>query len=167
MSKIKLSTAVAVLSLLTFSQSSMAREFADIYSECGLGAIIAPRNEGVAAVTNVTWDSGTTAISSNVTTPESCQGGQEKTASFIHDSYQHLEKDLANGNGKYLDTLIALSGCNAETRPALAQALRSDFAQSVSAPGYSHQNRFEQANGLYDLLYKRIDTDFSGACNVS
>lgn len=167
MSKIKWSAAVAVLSLLIFSQPSLAREFADIYSECGLGAMIAPKNEGVAAVTNVTWDSGTTAISSDATTPQACKGGQEKTASFIYDAYEHLERDLASGDGQYLDTLIALSGCTPESRDALGQALRIDFAQSVSALGYSHQNRFEQANGLYDLLYRRINADFSDICNIS
>lgn len=41
------------------------RAFADIYTECGLGTMIAPKNAAVAAVTNVTWDLGTTAISSD------------------------------------------------------------------------------------------------------
>ena len=84
--------AMAVLVLAAFTQPVMARDFADIYTECGLGAMIAPKNEAVAAITNVTWDYGTTAISSNISSPDTCKGGQGKMASFIHDSYESLEK---------------------------------------------------------------------------
>ncbi len=53
--------AFTLTALLMFSQPVSAREFADIFTECGIGAMIAPNNEAVAAVTNVTWDCGTTA----------------------------------------------------------------------------------------------------------
>lgn len=147
-------SALAVLALAAFSQSAMAREFADIYEECGLGAIIAPRNPAVAAVTNVTWDSGTTAISSNITSPDTCAGGKEKTAAFIHDSYQSLESDLASGSGIYLDTLMTLVGIDAPAQPGFTEALRHNFAKVVAEPGYTDQSRFEKAQILYNLVYK-------------
>ncbi len=94
--------ALGLLSAVTLTQPAMAREFADIYTECGLGAMIAPRNEAVAAVTNVTWDLGTTAVSSNVSSPDSCSGGKQKAAAFIHDAYASLKTDLASGYGAHL-----------------------------------------------------------------
>lgn len=99
---IRVATVVAVVAfgLLVNSQTSMSREFADIYTDCGLGAMIAPKTPGVAAVTNVTWDLGTTAVSSNISSPDACVGGKEKTAAFIHDSYSSLEEDLAKGDGR-------------------------------------------------------------------
>ncbi|MDX1764119.1 MAG: DUF3015 family protein [bacterium] len=151
---------IAVLSSLIFAQPGMAREFADIYTDCGLGALIAPRNDAVAAVTNVTWDLGTTAISSNASCPDSCQGGQQRSAAFIHQSYPSLEKDLARGSGKYLDTLFALSGAAPEDQPALAEALRSEFTNAVADASYTEQTRFEQAQVLYNLLYKLVETEF-------
>ena len=70
-------------SLLVFSSMSFAdREFADIYTECGLGAMIAPNNEAVAAVTNVTWDLGTTAISSDASSEENCKRWQIRGGCF-------------------------------------------------------------------------------------
>ena len=84
----KLSLAAVTVLLLTIPQNSQAREFADIYTECGLGAMIAPRNEAVAAVTNVTWDLGTTAISSDISSQDSCQGGKVKVRVFINNSYE-------------------------------------------------------------------------------
>jgi len=79
MSKSKLGLFAVAAAAFCFAQSASAREFADIYTECGLGAMIAPNNAAVAAVTNVTWDLGTTAISSNASSADSCKGGKTKT----------------------------------------------------------------------------------------
>ncbi|CAA6809538.1 MAG: Unknown protein, partial [uncultured Sulfurovum sp.] len=49
MKKIKLSLAVLAVSVL-FAPQAQAREFADIYTECGLGSMIAPTNTTVAAI---------------------------------------------------------------------------------------------------------------------
>ena len=167
MKKITSALFATVLSVLAFSQPSMARDFGDIYSQCGLGAMIAPKSEGVAAVTNVIWDSGTTAISSNISSPDTCQGGKAKTAAFIHESYGHIEKNLASGNGSHLDALLTLSGCRTEARPAITTALRSDFSKVVAKAGYSRQSRYEQASGLYNLLQHRITASFANSCSVA
>ena len=158
MSKVMRFTVLGALAFLVYVQPAMAREFADIYTECGLGAMIAPRNTAVAAVTNVTWDSGTTAISSNITSPDTCNGGQPKTAAFIHNSYKSIESDLASGSGTYLDTLASLSGCPSQDQSKLKAALRQDFAKAVAEPGYSNKSSFEKAELLYNLLYKNVDT---------
>lgn len=154
-----------VLFALMLSQPSMAREFAEIYTDCGLGAMIAPKSDAVAAVTNVTWDSGTTAITSDMSSPDTCQGGKQKTAAFIHESYEHIEKDIARGSGGYLDTLLAFSGCQASARPAITKALRGDFSKLVADPAYSGMSRYKQANALYDLYHARI-ANFSGPCSI-
>ncbi|OAD23790.1 conserved hypothetical protein, secreted [Candidatus Thiomargarita nelsonii] len=141
---------ITTLTLLAFSQSSMAREFADIYTDCGLGAMIAPTNSAVAAVTNVTFDLGTTAISSNLSSPDTCNGGQEKVASFIYNAYEPLEKDLASGSGTYLDSLMLLAGYTQDQEKL--EVLRNGFAKIVANPSYVDQNRFEKAKALYDLV---------------
>lgn len=143
---------MAALALAVFVQPAMSREFADIYTDCGIGAMIAPRNSAVAAVTNVTWDLGTTAISSHITTPDSCTGGQDRRAAFIYDSYELLEKDLAGGHGTYLDTLVVLAGLDPQAGPEFTEALRRDFAALASQPTYSDQSRFEKAEALFNLV---------------
>ena len=139
--------------LFMYSQPAMSREFADIYEDCGLGAMIAPRNPAVAAVTNVTWDCGTTAISSNSSSPDTCTGGKEKTAAFINNSFESLESDLASGSGTYLDTLTVLTGHEGVKQEFIA-ALRNDFAQLVAARDYTNKSRFQKAEALYNLVYK-------------
>jgi hypothetical protein len=159
---ISIATASAAV-LLAAAQPASAREFADIYTECGLGAMIAPNNSAVAAVTNVTWDLGTTAISSNASSPESCQGGKGKKAAFLHDAYAQIETDLARGGGQHLSTLMTLSGCQASAQPALAVALRQDFAAARTG---AVQTRFQQAEALYNLLEQRVQQDFAGSCTL-
>lgn len=166
MKKLIYTATAGVALIMAAAQPAAAREFADIYTDCGLGAMIAPNNSVVAAVTNVTWDLGTTAISSNASSPETCQGGKGKKAAFLYDSYAQIEKDLARGSGQHLTTLMALSGCQAGVHGAMATALRQDFAAVAAQPGYSAQSRFQQAEALYNLVEKRVQQDFAGTCTL-
>ena len=145
---------LGVLLFAAYAHPAMARDFADIYSDCGIGSIIAPHNSGVAAVTNVTWDSGTTAISSNISSPDSCKGGQPRTAAFIYQSYPSIEKNLASGSGAYLDTLAVLTKHDPKGKQEFLAALRSDFAKIVADPHYSNKSRFAKSEDLYNLVYK-------------
>ena len=151
-------TALALASLMVTSISAQAREFADIYTECGLGAIIAPNTPAVAAVTNVTWDLGTTAISSNISSPDTCAGGKEKTAAFIYKSYDNLEKEIAMGTGKYLNTLISLTGINISQKDKFISEIRKDFAKLVSSKEYLNSSRYEKSKVLYNIVYSYIDS---------
>jgi hypothetical protein len=149
----KLSLAALTALVLSIPQESQAREFADIYTECGLGAMIAPRNEAVAAVTNVTWDLGTTAISSNISSKDTCEGGKAKVATFINDSYENIEKDLASGNGKYLDTLVSLSKDSSKSKEAFIANLRNDFSSLVASNDYTNLTTYQKSQKLYNIIY--------------
>ena len=90
--------------VLALPLSGMAREFGEIYTDCGLGGLIGSAIGSkedtlanvAAVVTNITFDLGTTAISSNTTSPETCARGKEQTAAFIYESYESLETDIAS-----------------------------------------------------------------------
>lgn len=158
--------AATAIVMMTGTSQASAREFGDIYTQCGLGALIFPKNEVLAAITNVTWDLGTTAITSDLSTPDSCQGGKPKKAAFIHDSYAQIESDLARGTGKHLAALMTMSGCQASAQPEIARAVRADFAQSVAAADYSVQTRYQQAESLYTQFHQRLERDFAQVCSA-
>lgn len=144
MKKIKFSLAVLAASVL-FAPQAQAREFADIYTECGLGAMIAPTNPTVAAITNVTWDLGTTAVSTNISSPESCNGGKAKTAAFIGKSYDDLELEIASGEGKYVDTLATM------TTKDMAD-VRAEFSDLVASSEYTDMSKVEKVEKLYNIV---------------
>lgn len=144
--------AIALIFSLSIAPATMARDFAEIYIDCGLGSMIAPRTPVVAAITNVTWDLGTTAISSNISSPDSCKGGQAKTAAFIHDSYESLERDIARGQGEYLDTLMVLAGVSKESQGTTLNVLRDNFASYVGNQDYTNQTKLQKAEKLYNIV---------------
>lgn len=144
------------IAALTFAGTANAREFADIYTECGLGAMIAPNNAAVAAVTNVTWDLGTTAISSNASSPDSCAGGKGDSAAFIYDTYPSIEKDLAVGAGEHLTALLSIAGVDEAAHAEFSAKLRDGFSDLVAAEDYTEQTRYQKAENLYNLLYLQI-----------
>ena len=153
----KLIKVVLVLSGTMFAASAFAdREFADIYTECGIGAIIAPNNEAVAAVTNVTWDLGTTAILSNLSSEETCEGGGGKSAALIFEAYPNIEKDLAIGDGAHLNALLDVVDVDAADRDAVKAELRERLASIATASDYSEQSRYQKAEQLFDALHETI-----------
>ena len=156
-----------LLVTMALPQLGAARDFAEIYTDCGLGGMIAPRSDAVAAVTNVTWDLGTTAISTNISSPDSCSGGKAEKAAFIHESYDALETDLASGHGVYLDALVALSGHEGEARGRFVAALRSGFARLVAMPEYPEQDRFTKSEALYNLVSEQTGDVAESAATVN
>jgi len=158
---------VAVAVLLQAPVAS-AREFGDIYTDCGLGALIAPHTPVVAAVTNVTWDLGTTAILSNYSSPDTCQGGKAKTASLIFEAYPSVEHDIAVGRGDHLDALLTLANCGTSDTSQVVADLRNGFAVLVAQPDYSSESRYQKAEGLYGLLNSVVQRNSgSASCTLS
>lgn len=145
---------LAMSALVAFSEGAMARDFPDIYSQCGLGAMIAPKHEPVAIVTNITWDLGTTAVSSDMSSPNTCKGKRVKTAALIHQSYEQIASDLSRGHGKYLDSLLEISEVNADQKIAVKAQLREEFTNLVAQPGYSNLSRIDKSEALYELVFK-------------
>ncbi|MBI4423005.1 MAG: DUF3015 family protein [Elusimicrobia bacterium] len=157
--------AALTLGLLTvWARPAAARDFDGIYTECGLGGLLMQNSPGLASCTNFTWDSGTTAISSNISSPDTCSGGRGRRVSFIHGAYPLLENEIARGNGKNLTTLLALSGCKDSARADVTRVLRKDFAALLGDPGYGSQTRYERARALYERLQERLVSDFAESC---
>ena len=161
--------------MLALPPVGVAREFGEIYTDCGLGGLIGSaigsKEDTIAnvaaVVTNITFDLGTTAISSNTTSPGTCARGREKTAAFIYESYESLETDLASGHGVYLDALVTLAGNEERTRERFVAAVRSGFARLVAMPGYPEQDRFTRSEALYNLVYEQSEGIATSAAAVN
>jgi hypothetical protein len=141
-----------MLAALTMAPIStvQAREFADIYTECGLGAVIAPNNGAVAAITNVTWDLGTTAVSSNMSSAENCKGGQKKVAQLIQNAYPQLTADIAKGQGQNLDALSVAAQCGPTAGDKFKTQVRLQFGQSA-AQGQG-KTQLDKNENLYGIV---------------
>lgn len=147
----------AVAALMTTSASAEDKDFGQIYSECGLGGIFGSAvndretSKIVAVITNVTWDLGTTASTSAYSSESTCANKKVRVANFINQSYEKLEKELAQGEGTYLDALTNLVFEEKAANAEYIAALRAKFATVVAEDGYSKLSRYEKVEKLYSI----------------
>lgn len=144
-------TGVMVTSASTI-YAGETKDFQGIYEECGIGGLLFPRWAAGASVSNFIWDYGSTASTSGLTTPDACKGGQAKLAAYIYKSYDSIEKDLAKGDGKYLDMLAILSEKTLEEKEIFVQDLRSRFREAVEKKEYSSLDRLEKSKMVFAMI---------------
>ncbi len=142
MLKITLST-LATAVLLT--PQAEARSLEKIFTECGIGAAIFVNTPAAAAISNVIWDLGTTATSSDISSPESCKGKGAQIAMFIGSTYDNLEIEVASGKGQYVETLSKMSG------KSVAE-IRKEFGKVVASKNYTSMNKIEKADSLHTIV---------------
>jgi len=146
MKKVKLSiVALAMTTIFVPQLQAGDRSFGDIYKECGLGAMIFNDTPIAAAVSNIIWDLGTTAVSSNISSEENCKGGEAKVAAFISKSYDDLELEIASGEGKYVDTLATMTDKK-------VSVIREEFAELVASNEYSTLSKTKKVEKLYNIV---------------
>mgnify|MGYP000052713887 CR=1 FL=1 len=124
------------------------------WQDCGIGAMIFPENGAAAAISNIIWDLGTTAVSTNVSSQESCASSKAKTAMFIKATMPALEQDVASGEGEYVTAMLELRGCEATSHQAIIKAVRQDMVNKEA----------DNAEALYEVLEERVATSFPASC---
>ncbi|MEM0929435.1 MAG: DUF3015 family protein [Pseudomonadota bacterium] len=110
------------------------RESINPWIDCGIGAMIFPDDnmEVAAAISNVIWDLGTTAVTSAQSSPDTCNGtGNVEMAIFIKRTYPTLEAELAKGYGDNLSALAVMVGTDDEA--SFVAALRDEMAGVLAA----------------------------------
>ncbi len=122
------------------------------YTECGIGASIFKDTEWAAATSNVTWDLGTTALSSASYSPEMCSPKKVKAAMLIRDSYPQISEEIARGQGEHLSAALEVFGCNAAAQSVAATQVRGEFGRMVSSPSYGGQNQLQKAGHMFDVI---------------
>lgn len=146
---------VAMVSMSTVNAAE-TKDIKGIYEECGLGGLLFPSWPIGASVSNVTWDLGTTAATSGLTTPDSCKGGEAKLAAYIYESYDSIEQDLAKGDGKYLDMLAVLSEKQEAQKADFVASVRAQFLKAVEQGNYSTLSQVEKAQMLYSIVEQSV-----------
>lgn len=147
--------AALAMSAVSVAPAAYAAEGGDTpnaYTECGIGASLFPNNGGLAAVSNVIWDWGTTALSSALSSPSQCNGGKAKTAMLVGKTYAGLEADIATGEGKYLTAVADVMACSTSSRSAMYAEVRNNFAAEAAKPAFASKNTADKGEALYLIV---------------
>ncbi len=143
--------AAAAACLLMTAEADAGRGFGDMLKECGWGAMVFPDEGTNALISNCLFSPGS-ATTSGISSPGACAGGDATAAIIIHNSYEHLETELAAGDGDYLAMLVDLVKGEEQTREDFVSNLRNEFTGYVSQPEFAEQTRFQKAEALYKMV---------------
>ncbi|KGJ96690.1 DUF3015 family protein [Thalassotalea sp. ND16A] len=138
----------------TAAVSAEQKENLNPWTDCGIGAMIFTENGTAAAISNVIWDLGTTAVSSNVSSQNSCGSNKAKTAMFIKATMPKLEQEIATGEGEYVTAMLELRGCAVTSHQGIVKAVRQQQQDQSS----------DTAEEFYNNLEQVVESKFSGAC---
>lgn len=130
-----------------FKKHESGRTIEQIYKQCGIGgALFGNSSPILAIISNVTWDLGTTAATSDSVSPNTCQGGNVKAAVLINEAFPSVEKDLAAGQGQYLSALSNVAAC------ASTDVIRGKYASYTQTEAYSKATQSQNAEALFQIV---------------
>ena len=123
------------------------------WKHCGIGAKVFPENGKRALIANISWDLGTTAVSSNLSSQDLCKGSPEVAAAeFITQTYASLEDETAKGQGPHLNAMLDILGCSGSMRSNIVSAVQSSFAEMLSDNSYELQDKHQKAENYYNAV---------------
>jgi hypothetical protein len=159
---------VALLStlVLAFPLTAAAEGEMNPWRDCGIGGAIFDETPVGAVISNIIWDLGTTAVTSQASSPDTCEGKTYKTALFIQQSYANLEEETVKGSGKHLDAMLTMLGCENAAHPEIVNAIRADFSEMVSRDGYSAESVPSKAEAYYNNVYQKVNGTYAQQCNI-
>lgn len=132
MKKLTLSALVAS-TLLAGNAIAEEKPTINPWKHCGIGAMIFDDNTTAAAISNIIWDLGTTAVSSKVSSEGSCEGKEIKTAQFIQDNYDQVIEETSQGAGTHLTAMLNMLEVEESQQPQVLNTIRTEIADKVVA----------------------------------
>lgn len=127
-----LTTTLALMGLNISAAQAEDVKGVNPWTDCGIGAMIFPTTPVGAVISNVIWDAGTTAVTSNISSQQTCEGEKVKMALFIEDSYKMLEEETANGQGQHITAMLNIAGCNASSHAEIIQSVRTNYSKVIA-----------------------------------
>jgi len=112
---------------------------------CGLGSMVFEGQNGLvsqtfAATTNGTFGNQTFGITSGTSNCEQYQtfAYNEKLNTFVADNMDNLARDIARGNGEYVNTLAVLMDVPEGQRISFRSRLQNHFSEIYTSDKVSH-----------------------------
>lgn len=151
-----LSAATLTGCLLVLGSTSVVAntQSADInpWQHCGIGATIFDDNTTAAAISNIIWDSGSTAVTSATLSPDTCSSKEVKVAQFIDATYDQLALETAMGEGEHLAAALGLMNCGTDAQQGVVSQLRTNLQATTATTNYAEQTHADKAFEFYSSL---------------
>lgn len=137
------------------------------WTDCGIGAMVFSDIKPAAAISNVIWDLGTTAVTSAGASENTCSGKREVTAArFINNSYANLEEETIKGDGQHLHAMLDIVGCESAAHQQIIGAVRAEFSNTLKSDAYLESSTQDKAQSYYSIVYDKVAGDYANSCQV-
>jgi hypothetical protein len=139
------------------------------WTDCGIGALVFSGIDGdggkiLAAISNITFDLGTTGVTSATSSPSTCAGREVTAAAFINQQLPSVEEELAMGGGEHVNTVLDIYQCGDTGQSAMVHEIRGQYASLLLDPEYHSWTHVEQAQAVWALFNGAVAADASGTC---
>jgi len=130
---------------------------AQTMSGCGLGYLLLSKNSPsrlaqiFGATTNHTFGTQTFGITSGTSgcnQDGTLVAGKEAVA-YAEVNFESLRQDIADGQGEYLESFMAVLGTPADKRHALAQFLQTQYSMLFASPRTTPDEMLQTLNSLF------------------
>lgn len=132
--------------------STEKRTVTNAWADCGIGASISPDNASRAIISNVLWDLGTTALSSQTSSPSSCKGATVTAAIFIDKTYPILEEQFVKGGGTHVAALMDILQCGESAHQNVIQSVQTGLASSFQEASFASETQLSKAIKMSALV---------------
>jgi hypothetical protein len=129
--------------------------FANPWMNCGLGAIAFPNHRVGAVISNLIWDLGSTATTSAMSSPDTCEGKSAQAAMFINETYTSLEEETVKGSGDHINAMLTLLSCDLNQQDDIISNIRSDFSKQLTDASLTQTKK---AEAYYHLVTSHTST---------
>ncbi len=136
---------VVLAAFMVFAGTAIAATLNQKNTGCGLGSLIFADQNGLASqtfavTTNGTFGNGTFGITSgtsNCDRPANFSSNQ-KLQDFVADNMDNVARDIARGNGEYLNTLAVLAAVPEGKRADFYSRLQANFSSIYTSDKVTH-----------------------------
>ena len=134
--------------------------------DCGIGAMIFDETAWAAVTSNVIWDLGTTAVTSDQSSQNTCESKRSKTALYIGVTYANLEEETVRGDGPHLRAMLRMLGCEKGAHDKIIHSVRSDFGDAARDPNYYQKPAAAKAENYFNMVDKVTARQYANECHV-
>ena len=136
------------------------------WTDCGIGAMIFTNTAWAAAISNVIWDFGTTAVTSAGLSKQTCSGSNAKVAMFIGTTYANLEEETVKGNGQNIHAMLNIMNCDPASHENIISSIRSEFGQSLRDAAYADKTTLVKAEEYYNIVQAKASVEYAHQCQA-
>jgi hypothetical protein len=157
---------IAFIPTVSYAAASDNKKTLNPWTDCGIGAMIFDNTTWAAAISNVIWDLGSTAVTSNMSSQNTCSGKNAKVAMLIGTTYANLEEETVKGNGQNIHAMLNIMNCDPAAHESIISSIRNEFGQSLRDASYSDKSSLVKAEEYYNLVQAKVSGEYAHQCQA-